>query len=288
MSGFRFPATAARALVEHDIIFELWYRMYETERSPLRRLYNRVEYGKFRRDEIEAWRRADACVVTSARETPIIHRHVPDVPVFVAPNGVDVTYFAPSNEPVDPDVIVMTGFMKTRPNIDGATHFVQAILPLILKSRPSARFYIVGGSPPDEVRALAGPNVVVTGDVPDVRPYARMAAVVVVPLRIGGGTRLKILEGLAMQKPMVSTTLGAEGIDIRHGEHLLIADDPTQFARSVLDLMEQPALGQSLAAAGREMVDRTYQWGVISDRLEEFYDGLVRSDRRRDGSRARQ
>src|SRR5207247_623205 len=106
-----------------------------------------------------------------------------------------------------------------------ALHFVRDIFPHILKVRPKAVFYIVGGDPPEEVKQLAGPNVVVTDTVPDVRPYVDRAAVFVVPLRMGGGTRLKVLEGLSMQKPMVSTSLGCEGIDVEHGRHLLIADE---------------------------------------------------------------
>jgi glycosyltransferase involved in cell wall biosynthesis len=281
LAGFRFSPDSTVALVEHDIIFELLYRMYKAERSPVRRLYNRLEYAKFRRDEIASWRRVDGCIATSSREVPIIRRHAPGVPIMVAPNGVDGSYFAPSDGRVDENTIVMTGFMKTRPNIDGALYFVNAILPLVLQSKPAAKFYIVGGSPPEEIRRLASPQVVVTGEVPDVRPYVHKAAVVVVPLRMGGGTRLKILEGLSMEKAMVSTTIGAEGIDVKHREHLLIADEPAAFADAVVHLLSNPAAGGTLARAGRELVDRTYQWSAVVDRVETFYSELVQSHRQR-------
>jgi len=281
LAGFRFSPDSTVALVEHDIIFELLYRMYKAERSPVRRLYNRLEYAKFRRDEIASWRRVDGCIATSSREVPIIRRHAPGVPIMVAPNGVDGSYFAPSDGRVDENTIVMTGFMKTRPNIDGALYFVNAILPLVLQSKPAANFYIVGGSPPEEIRRLASPQVVVTGEVPDVRPYVHKAAVVVVPLRMGGGTRLKILEGLSMEKAMVSTTIGAEGIDVKHREHLLIADEPAAFADAVVHLLSNPAAGGTLARAGRELVDRTYQWSAVVDRVETFYSELVQSHRQR-------
>jgi glycosyltransferase involved in cell wall biosynthesis len=281
LAGFRFARDAAVVLVEHDIIFELLYRMYQAERSPVRRLYNRLEYAKFRRDEIATWRRVDGCILTSSREVPIVRRHAPAVPVHVAPNGVDGAYFTPSSAAVDENAIVMTGFMKTRPNIDGALFFVNDILPRVLRSKPAVKFYIVGGSPPEEIRRLVGPHIVVTGEVADVRPYVHKAAALVVPLRMGGGTRLKILEGLSMEKPMVSTTIGAEGIDVKHREHLLIADEPSAFADAVVHLLSNPAAGGALARAGKELVDRTYQWSAVVDRVETFYEGLVQSPRQR-------
>ena len=143
----------------------------------------------------------------------------------------------------------MTGLMKYRPNVDGATFFVREILPRIVQVRPGATFYVVGGEPAPEVLRLAGPNVVVTGGVDDVRPYVHKAAVFVVPLRVGSGTRLKVLEGLSMGKPMVSTALGCEGIDVVAGEHLLVADQAAPFADAVLALMDDPARSRQLAPA---------------------------------------
>jgi len=171
--------------------------------------------------------------------------------------------------------------MKYRPNVDAALYFVRQVLPQILAVRPALVFYIVGGEPPAEVRELAGPHVVVTGTVADVRPYVRNAAVFVVPLRMGGGTRLKVLEGLSMRKAMVSTTLGCEGIDVEDRRHLLIADTPAAFASAVLRLLQEPALGEALAEAGRDLVDRRYRWERVVGELEAFYDELLdRSDDR--------
>jgi glycosyltransferase involved in cell wall biosynthesis len=211
------------------------------------------------------------------REKRIIQGLAPDTPVLAAPNGVDLDYFRPSSEPGDDNAIVMTGFMKTRPNIDAALHFVEEVLPHIVAARPNIVFYIVGGGAPDEVKRLAGPHVVVTDTVPDVRPYVHGSAVFVVPLRMGGGTRLKVLEALSMKKPLVSTSLGCEGIDVKHREHLLIADAPIAFANAVLELLDNKALAATLAHQGHELVERQYQWKTVVDNVEAFYGELLQA-----------
>lgn len=269
---FDFDPRSRVVLDEHDIVYELLHRMYQTERSPLRRWYNWREFHKFKREEIAVWRRLSAVVTTSPREVPIIEQAAPSTPVLSAPNGVDVDYFQPSTVAPDADAIVMTGLMKTRPNIDAAVFFVSEVLPRILAAHPALVFYVVGGDPPDEVRRLASDHVVVTGSVDDVRPFVHRAAVFVVPMRMGGGTRLKVLEGLAMKKPMVSTSLGCEGIDVAHGEDLLVADEPAAFADAVLQLLDDRAFGARLAEHGHAVVHRSYRWEAVADRLEQFYE----------------
>jgi sugar transferase (PEP-CTERM/EpsH1 system associated) len=272
---FEFDRRAILVLDEHNIEYELLYRTFRTERSPLRRFYNWIEFKKFRREEISAWHRATGVLTTSAREAEMIREIVPGRPAKSVPNAVDVDYFSPSSGPTDIDAIVLTGLMKYRPNVDAALYFVRDVLPKILAVRPNMVFYIVGGEPPQEVRQLAGPNVVVTGTVTDVRPYVHKAAVFVVPLRMGSGTRLKVLEGLSMRKAMVSTSLGCEGIDVEDQAHLLIADDPASFAGAVIRLLEDPALADALAGAGRDLVDRRYRWERVVGDLEAFYEELL-------------
>ena len=272
---FSFDPRARVVLDEHDIVYELLRRMYQTERSPFRRMYNWFEYRKFKREEVAIWRRLSAVVTTSPREVPIISAAAPHTPVLSAPNGVDVDYFHPSSAEPDRDALVMTGLMKTRPNIDAAVYFVREILPHILSVRPQTVFYVVGGDPPEEVQKLAGPHVVVTGGVPDVRPFVHRAAIFVVPMRMGGGTRLKVLEGLAMKKPMVSTSLGCEGIDVANGEHLIVADDPRTFADGVLRLLDDRAFGERLANCGYDVVHRLYRWESVVAHLEAFYASLT-------------
>ena len=261
MASFTFNPRSVLVLDEHNIEYELLYRMFRTETSLARRFYNWIEFTKFRREEISTWRRVTGCVSTSRREEEIITQLVPCAQTIVGQNGVDVDYFLPSSEPADENALVMTGLMHYRPNIDGAVHFVQEVLPRLLASRPGIVFYIVGAGATDEVKKLAGSNVVVTDTVPDVRPYIRKAAVFIVPLRMGGGTRLKVLEGLSMEKAVVSTSVGCEGIDVTHGKHLLIADEPEAFAAGILKVLSDRDLAMNLGREGRALVEREYVGG---------------------------
>jgi len=275
LTGLDFGRSSVLVLDEHNIEYELLYRMYRTERSAMRRFYNWVEFTKFKREEITSWRSVSGCVMTSAREQQIVKALAPDTPTIVGANAVDVDYFRPSVGPPSGDALVMTGLMHYRPNIDGAVYFVNEIFPLILASRPDMVFYIVGAGATDELKRLAGPNVVVTDTVPDVRPYVHDAAVFVVPLRMGGGTRLKVLEGLSMAKAVVSTSVGCEGIDVVHGEHLLVADNPQAFADAVLKLGNDAELAGLLGRQGRALVEQRYKWESVVNQLERFYHRLL-------------
>lgn len=275
LGSYDFDSRAVLVVDEHNIEYELLYRMYKTERSALRRLYNWLEFKKFKREEISSWRAVSGCVMTSGREQEIVKTLAPSTPTIVGANAVDVEFFGPSPQPVKPNALVMTGLMHYRPNIDGAVYFVQEIFPRILAARPDTVFYIVGAGATDELKRLENANVVVTGTVPDVRPYAHDASVFVVPLRMGGGTRLKVLEGLSMEKPVVSTSVGCEGIDVVHGQHLLIADDPAAFANAVLELMRNRDLAARLGKQGRTLTQDRYKWESVVSRLEAFYDRLL-------------
>jgi sugar transferase (PEP-CTERM/EpsH1 system associated) len=275
LAGFTFDRSAKLVLDEHNIEYELLYRMYRTERSVVRRLYNWLEFTKFRREEVSTWRHVAGCVSTSQREEDIIRGLVPSAPTMVIPNAVDVDYFQPSHDAIDGNAIAMTGLMHYRPNIDGALYFIREIFPRILASQPRVVFYIVGAGAPEEIKRLASPNVVVTDTVPDVRPYVHKAAVFVVPLRMGGGTRLKVVEGLSMEKAVVSTSLGSEGIDVIDGKHLLIADKPDAFADAVLRLLRDRTYADTLGREGRTLVESRYTWETVVNRLEGFYDHLL-------------
>jgi len=271
LGGFDFHGRATLILDEHNIEYELLQRMVQTERAPLRRLFNWAEYRKFRREEQGCWDRADGVVMTSERERDLLRGLRPDKPAVCAPNGVDIEYFRPPDAVPDPGSVVLTGLMRYRPNIDAALFFAQDVLPRIRRVRPDVVFTVVGAGPPEEIKQLAGPHIVVTDMVPDVRPYIRRAAALVVPLRMGSGTRLKVLEGLAMGKAMVSTSVGCEGIAVRDGEHLLIADDADAFARAVLRLLDDRDLAAALGRRGRTLAEREYSWESVVAGLEAFY-----------------
>lgn len=279
LGSYNFGPGPVFIVDEHNLEYELLQRMYQTERSPLRKIYNFMEYRKFHNEERACWQRADACILTSAREQIILNEQFPNKPAQVAPNGVDIEYFKPSTSPVDVNSLVFTGLISYRPNTDAALFFVKEVLPYIVQVHPKIVFSIVGMGAPEEITRLAGPNVVVTGEVPDVRPYIQAASVFVVPLRMGSGTRLKVLEGLAMGKPMVSTRLGCEGINVRNGEHLLTEDEPQAFAQAVLHLLEDRAMALRFGAAGRELVERQYSWASIVQSMEGFHLQLLEAKR---------
>lgn len=262
-------------LDEHNVEYEVFARMFQQERAPLRKLFYGSEYLKLRGEERQLWRRVDGCVLTSEREQAILRRHEPRTVTAVVPNGVDVDYFRPDSALPDAERLVFTGLMGYRPNVDAAEWFVREVLPLVLRARPRATLYIVGAYPSAEVQRLAGPNVIVTGAVPDVRPYVARAAVGVVPILAGSGTRLKVLEGLAMGKALVSTTVGCEGIAVRPGEHLLVADAPAAFARQVLQLLDDRELAARLGGQGRALVEREYGWPALVQQLEAFHARLL-------------
>jgi len=202
-------------------------------------------------------------------------RHAPGQACAVVPNGVDLERFAPSDAAPRRHHAVFNGTLDYRPNIDAALHLVEDVWPLVRRRLPDATLAIVGRGEPAERRRLQQPGVELTGEVPDVRPFLRRAAVVTVPVRMGGGTRLKVLEGLALGRPMVSTTLGCEGIAVRDGEHLLIADGAEAFAGAIVRLFEDAATAGALGAAGRALMERSYSWALAGARLEESL-GAVR------------
>jgi polysaccharide biosynthesis protein PslH len=274
LCAFEFPPGTRLVIDEHNIESEVFRRMCEGERSIPRRLFNRVEHGRFQRFEQDHWKRAAGCIVTSDRELPVFSARAPHTPVTVVPNGVDLDYFSPSNAPVEPDTVIFNGILTYRPNVDAALYLVDEVWPRVTSQRPAARLSIVGRSPAEEVERLRRPGVEVTGEVPDIRPHLAKAAVVAAPVRIGGGTRLKIVEGLAMGKAMVSTSLGCEGIPVSDRAQLMIADEPEAFAARIVELFDRPDLGAELGRAGRELVEREYSWELAGERLAALYERI--------------
>lgn len=194
---------------------------------------------------------------------------LPQQLIVTVPNGVDTEMFQQrGNREEVLGRIVFTGAMNYYPNVNAVLFFAQHCWPLIQAHAPDATWQIVGREPPAEIGALARlPGVQVTGSVPDVRPYLTEAAVALAPLQIGSGTRLKILEALAMGKALVSTSIGCEGIAVVPGKHLLIADQPETFASAVVELLNDPTKRHELGTAGRKLVETQYSWTQCSDRL---------------------
>ena len=264
-----------KVLFTHNVESAIWQRHYEVTRNPLWKAVSWREWRTMEAAEQNYLRRADHVLTVSEEDGQSFRRYVDAAKLSVIPTGVDTEYFKPSSEPVTPNSIVFTGSMDWLPNEDGIAFFVEEILPLIRQQIPDVSLCVVGRNPSPQLKELAAKkrNVQVTGSVEDVRPFLASGAVCVVPLRIGGGTRLKIFEAMAMGKAVVSTAVGAEGLPVEHGKHLIIADDPASFARSVVDLLRDKEKRQPLELAGRRLVEASYSWdrvaAVFSDVLTE-------------------
>lgn len=270
VGAFDFGPNAVVVLDEHNIEYELLRRTAGIERSPVRTLYNWLESQKFRRYEVAIWHRMDACIFNSERERAIFRTQVPATPSLVIPVGIHAQRETNNSGPPDPNCIVFTGTMDFRPNADATVFFVREILPHILHVRPDTVFIAVGKGASAELHRLAGPNVIVTGRVPDVAPYLSRASVVVAPIRIGSGTRYKLVEALAMGKPIVSTSIGCEGLPFASDHELLIADRPEDFASATIRLLEDRELASELGSRGRARVEREFTWAAHWNRLDQF------------------
>ncbi len=185
--------------------------------------------------------------------------------------GVDLEYFQPTSSTYQPHLL-FTGTMSYFPNWDAALYFYKEILPLIRTAHPEITFNIVGNHPPEQIKRIAnGINVVVTGHVPDIRPHFDQAAVFVSPLRSGSGVQVKNLEAMGMGVPVVTTSIGAQGLEAKAGQDILIADAPEEFARHVIDLIQSSDLRQKIGDAGRQLVEAKYNWPILAQRLEAVY-----------------
>jgi glycosyltransferase involved in cell wall biosynthesis len=257
----------------HEIAYDLARQFARTDGSLGRRLYAGANWRKLRHEELRAYRDADGVYLCSVADERRLLEQVPHARTAVVPNAADVEYFQPraTDPPSDGRTLVYFGLLSTVPNVDGVTYFVQSIWPRIAAKHPGARCKIIGGRPPPSLLALAGPCIELTGFVSDLRPHLAAAAAVVVPLRLGGGTRLKIVEAMAMGKPIVSTTLGAEGIEAMPGRDLLIEDEPAAFADAVNRLLAEPDLAGRIGHSARRLAVDRYGWGEAARALEGFY-----------------
>ena len=252
----------------HNIESEILARYAENDSNPLRAWYARRTSDLSREVEIELLRLCDAHTVCSGREREVLHQRVPEARIEVAGNGVDCKFFAANPAPDQPrnDVLFM-GRMDYHANIDAALYFVSKIWPLIHARRPELRLVIAGAQPAKSILALREQGITVTGTVDDVRPYYQSALTSVVPLRVGGGTRLKVLEAMAAGTPVISTALGAEGLEVTPGKDILIADSPEAMADAVTTLQAVSPQWQEIAANGRRLVKEKYDWSVIGEIL---------------------
>jgi glycosyltransferase involved in cell wall biosynthesis len=258
-------------LDEHNIEFEILRRTAASESGLVRRAYNSINWRKLRREELSAWREFDGCAVTSDHDEKLLQGELPGTRTAIVPNAVDLEFFQPRPATVpEPSTILFFGALNYFPNTDGLLFFVQEIFPKVRAALPSARLIAVGYTP-DHLRSLAGPSIDMKGFVPDVRVELERAAAVIAPLRLGGGTRLKILEAMAMGKPVVSTPEGAEGLQVEDGRDLLLASSPETFAERLVKVLKDAALSRKLGENARKLVEERYGWQASVARLEALY-----------------
>jgi polysaccharide biosynthesis protein PslH len=266
----------ASLIFQHNVEAMIWQRHYEVQAHPLKKTYLKGQWEKSVAYEKAACQRFDYVAAVSADDAATMRRAYGVTRVSDIPTGVDTDFFQPSgNESVEPNSLVFTGSMDWLPNEDAIRYFTEAILPLIKQQIPEVKLTVVGRNPFPSLVELSqrDKSIVVTGRVNDVRLYMERAAAYVIPLRIGGGTRLKVYEAMAMEMPIVSTTIGAEGLPVNHEQELLLADEPQAFADAVIRVLRDKALAQRLGQQAAQTVRTKFGWeGVTAEfvRLCEY------------------
>jgi polysaccharide biosynthesis protein PslH len=260
-----------KILFQHNVEALLLQRHAERDRTWLRRRYMASQHRKMRRFEAEYGARFDAVIAVSELDRQAFERDYGWRHVRAIDTAVDLDYFRPAGRSEQADRVVFVGSMDWMPNQDGVRFFLEEVWPRILARRPGATFQVVGRDPPAKLCRLSGSDgVEVVGTVPDVRPYLEEATVVVVPILVGGGTRLKIYEAMAMGKAVVSTTIGAEGLVYTPGEHLLLADAPAAFAEAVVSLLKAPQLRSQLGESARRLVADRFSAETVARQFESI------------------
>jgi polysaccharide biosynthesis protein PslH len=264
----------------HNIESELMWRYSENEPLWPKRIVAKRTAALLERTEAMLLDQCGAHTVASEREKDQLLARNPSANVHVVPNGIDTAYFSPDElagnaaAPASKRCILFVGSMDYHANVDAAIWFAREMWPAIAKKHLELEFLIVGRNPPPAVRELTSSRVRVTGTVPDVRPFYACAAAAVVPLRVGSGTRLKILEAMAAGIPVVSTRLGAEGIRGEHDVHLLLAEGGADFVAAVDRVVASPETSSRLTKAARELVIRLYDWHRVGEELSRIHDSL--------------
>jgi glycosyltransferase involved in cell wall biosynthesis len=289
MARFAADLPGARVLDEHNAVWTIVARMARHGGPLPKRLFLELEARRLRRYEARVCARFDALLAVSEPDLRFLELAAAEAgtqlpPKMIIPIAVDALGEAPVQRVAAPRTILSMATMFWPPNVDGVLWFAHEVYPLVRREVPEVNFAVVGARPPVTVRQLSerDPSIAVTGYVEDPRPYLEQTAALIVPVRAGGGMRVKILEALARGLPVVSTTIGYEGIDLTPGEHLLVGDTPADFAAALVRILRDPGLGQRLAAAGRRVAEERYDWRVVNPRVEAAYAAaLARAEARR-------
>jgi sugar transferase (PEP-CTERM/EpsH1 system associated) len=268
-----------RVVFTHNVEAQIWQRQFEVARNPIWKAVCYREYKTTDQMERKYLRKADHVLTVSETDRDFFSSYMDRSKLSVVPTGVDIEYYQPVDEAEQLNTIVFTGSMDWLANEDGVIYFAERILPLVRQEFPDAAFWVVGRRPSEKLKSFAEnvPAMKVTGTVPDVRPYIAKGAVYVVPLFVGGGTRLKIYEAMAMGKAVVSTSIGAEGLPVTSQKNIVLADDPAEFAREVVGLLRNPEKRRTLGRAARELVEQSYSWDSVGQELGRILNRVAES-----------
>ena len=273
---YRFPENIPVVGDTHNVEFDLIERMYKTTRHPFLKLYTFFEHMRLKKEELKICRKFDAMVATTERDRNVWIENSPSLNVTVVENGVDKIFFdGPKNTEMEPNSMIFVGFMEYYPNHHGVRYFMDEIFPMILRERPDAKLYVVGTRPTADVLAYTSEHIEITGYVKDIRPYVARCKVFVIPLLIGGGIRGKALEAMAMRIPIVSTTIGVEGIKLVKDESVLLADTPSDFAASVVRLLDDAKLRDAIVDKAYRSVVANYDWPAKGIKLDQLYQRVI-------------
>lgn len=265
-----FEVNCPTVLFQHNVEAVIWKRHYEVQANPIKKAYLFGQWLKMRSFERKMCRRFDSVVAVSSEDREQMQTEYGVPAVSDVPTGVDTNFFRPSgNEQPDPHNIVFTGSMDWLPNEDAISYFTEQVMPRVRLEIPDVTLTVVGRNPYPSLLELArrDASVIVTGRVDDVRPYMERAGAYIVPLRIGGGTRLKIYEAMAMEKAIVSTTIGAEGLPVRDGAELLLADTAETLASAVIRVLKDKTLANDLGACAAATVREKFGWERVAARF---------------------
>ena len=270
-------ATAAKAfrkaLNHHNCESAMADRRAQVESNPLKKAYLRVQARRWVELEQEICHQFDVNTVVSENDAQLLSSGNPYAHIHIVENGTDTGYFEPASIPVEPKSLIFASSMNWYPNLSAIQFFGREIWPLVKHRCPGVRLYLAGQSPPSWLVRWTkrDPDIILVANPPDIRTWVTRAAVFVCPIVDGGGTRLKILDALAMGKAVVSTSIGCEGLRVENGKNILVADAPSDFANEIVVVLHNEVLRRRLGAAGRGLVEKEYSWERIADQLEQAY-----------------
>jgi glycosyltransferase involved in cell wall biosynthesis len=270
-----------KILVNHNVESVRLYRWFTTEPNPVKKAYLGIQWLKLKTFEQSAMNKFDGCVVVSELDRELLLKMGVKSRLFVVPNGTDTKFFKPDNGEVVENSLLWIGHMDVHTNKDAVLYFWKDIYPILRRKCPEVKMTFVGTAPPKEIAdaARTDGNLKVTGFVDDIRPYIDESAVMVVPIRIGSGTRLKILDAMAMGKAIVSTSVGCEGLNVNDGKDILIADEPEDFAQKTIELLKSTYKRVNLEKNAIDLA-KTYDWDLITVRQEAVYQDVMNMSRR--------